>query len=84
MVYSRVGMYDFRPTSRSVKLPHGHSDIEGYGKLDVRFRLVTGEMLRIQLKDVVYVPKFGKNLLSLNAAPIVVIFRSNRYRYFSA
>ena len=67
MVYSRVGMYDFRPTSRSVKLPHGHSDIEGYGKLDVRFRLVSGEMLRIQLQDVVYIPNFRKNLFSLNA-----------------
>ena len=29
---SKLGMYDFRPVTRSVKMPHGHSHIEGHGK----------------------------------------------------
>lgn len=51
-----------------MKLPRGKSNIKDYGKLDVQFRLVSGEMIQPQLHDVVLVAQFGRNLFPLNAA----------------
>lgn len=70
MSRSKYGMFNFRPVTspRSVGLPEGSSEIEGYRCLDVAFRMPSGADIILTLNDVLFVPKFKRNLFSLNAA----------------